>query len=527
MKQLSHVEKITLLFHFACFFLLSFTDAALWNDGVHFLYRIIDQQSFWVDSYWLRYSDVIFQIPTLLSLSTIGISAFTNWVFKATLLLLPFCVLVPFLQRHAGHGVAKYFVFLIITLVMPFGLLFPIGTYNISLVAGALILGALLSEKRRPLDIAIFLCSHVVLFFGHELGVSIPLIVIVYSACNYHLNFFKKMSFKYLLCSEVLFLIGLILFRLPLMMKNQNYVASLPFYGWDFQYTLYLYLFLLGLSGLVMRGLWSKLLHGLFLMWFLYELYVIDGHYFYSAVYLGRYLLFPFAGLVFLFCWIFPHLRASKYSALVSVVLLMAISSKAAYLWGQLELEENLIGCSEIKLPEHGWLPPEWSIPFYSLVKQTTEKPRMILVGPSVQCQRFGRYFLFGKDVVYHVTKFDNKIDGSLLLQAIPQARMSLPYRDTEQKLRLPEGAELELKPVGEYPDNSCLKLGLKSFGGISEVEVTADGTLLVMPQFGEEEQIFYQRLNRSFELLHLRFRTPTQINVSEAMIVSCPDKSP
>jgi hypothetical protein len=523
-KTLSKVVKITLLFHFLCFLLLSFTDAALWNDGAQFLFRVIDRQRPWVDGTWLRYSELIYQIPTVLLLQTIGLSAFSNWVFKATLLLLPFCLLAPFALRRAGDEVGKHFIFLVIILVMPFGLLFPIGTYNLSLVAGSLILSLLFSHERNAEDVAVYISSHLLIFFGHELGMAIPLMVIFYSLFNHERSFYKKVSFKYLVWFELIFLIAMGLFRLPLLIRNHSYVTNLTLYGWDFQFTLYPFLFLLGVSSLGARGFFSKLVHSFFVIWFLFELYELGGHYFYSSVYLGRYYLFPFAGLIFILCWMLPGLRAGKYTALISVILLTAISSKAAYLWGQLELEENLTGCSEMKAPEHGWLPPEWSIPFYSLTKQTTYRPKMILVAPGIQCQRYGRYFLLGKDVIYHVIGFNGKIDSSLFMESVPQARVSLPYQDPEQKLRLYNFAELELTPVGMFPENPCVELRLKSFEGISEVEASVDGNLLQKHQFDGTE-VVHLPLGESFQLLHLRFRTPVYVNLGEASLVSCPDR--
>jgi hypothetical protein len=449
-------ERLGFLAYSLIFFALSFTDAAIWNDGTHFLYQLINHGLF-VDHLWNRYSDIIYQIPTLGALKFFGWTPFSYWVFKATLYFLPLLSLAAMALRKKSHDEQeKGFVWAVFFLILPFGLMFPASIINITVTFGTVALAIALKNRVSKWDLVLLLFSHLVLFFGHELGVLVILALIL----HYSLKM-KDTASRWHLGFEILFFILFVAAKYELLIKNKLYLSNLRLADESIGYFFLTVVLFSGIVKLVSKTTLANITAGIVLFYFSIAMFANGQDEFYFNVSSVRFSLVPFVVILFMAFRFWPSTLVSKSFVVHCTFILFAMSLKAFITWSSFVLpSSSLAGCRVLPKHELQWSPPGWTVPLLSVLKQYSLKPKNVWVlSDSLdksECLRFGDYLVLDKDYQYHLIGFHWRIDGTHLLQNVPQAEFPIPYHDLKRELVLPRVGVIkffnheQLPPVGK-----------------------------------------------------------------------------
>jgi hypothetical protein len=521
-------ERLALVVYFISILGLSFCDSALWNDGTHFLFRLIDQGVF-IDHLWNRYADILFELPTLLSLKVLGPGVFSTWLFKATLLLLPFMILALRYWRSTDRdSEANHFLLAVIFLIIPFSLMFPISTINLSLCFGALILHVLLKKQLTFFDLILFSLSHLVLFFGHDFGALIPVFVIGYCLLQLGRPLTPSLKLKHVMLAEILFLLGLIIYRYPIWLKNSDYVGETDFFDYEYYQFFFPYFVSIGLMSFSKRLSRFKWLQALLVLVFVWGIYQMKDYMLYSSTYHTRYFMLPALLVLFVICLKATQRRLPWSFFLSSCLMLGAIELKAIHLWWHFKLPEvKGGGCFAYPVDPKQWMPPEWTISYYSLIKQNSIRPERIFI-PSLytvdgQCQRYGSSIVYAKDFLIHVNTFKGRISPELFTsQNIQQVYEELPYEDKDGRLRLPFEGSLGFNLGSMLKETSCLYLKIEGPPLLSRLIFELDGKNIHEEEVSGLKDILLE-IKRPSEKLLVTVKTPEQIIFRDVRAVACP----
>lgn len=469
-------ERLGFLAYLLIFFVLSFTDAAIWNDGTHFLFQMVNHGLF-VDHLWNRYSDVIYQIPTLSVLKIFGWNSFTYWTFKATLYFLPLLSLgVMALRSVDTDEKSRSFIWAVFFLILPFGLMFPAGIINLTVTFGTLALAVALKSRVTKWDLLIFLLSHGVLFYGHEFGVFVILALILHYVAK-----LKEPNSFWFLSFEILFLIVFMATKYELLMNNKGYISNLRM---SEDYVGFFFLAAVLLTGMVKLfsdTLITRIVGGSVLFYSLMSMFSTNHNEFYFNVSSARFSLVPMLVLVFMAFRFWPSTIVSKQFIIHCFFLLCMLTFKVLLVWTGFHFpNDSFVGCRVLPKHEYQWTPPAWTVPMLSILKQYSLKPKRVwVISDSSECQRFGDYLVMAKDYQYHLLGFHRIIDGTDLMQNVPQAEFTLPYLDLQEELIFPRVGHVKFINIShESPIGKCLNLDIKYFPNTtSNLVVEIDGS--------------------------------------------------
>jgi hypothetical protein len=527
-KYINVKERVWLPCYFVILIVASFSDLALWNDGANFLYYLINTGKFFVDTMWGRQSDALFEIPTLISLHFLGPSPFTIWIFKATLLLLPSSLLalqILSYQRSEETKAARFLTSVMLW-ILPFSLLFAVGTINLSLVASATAFGILLKKKQSPVDLGIFLLAHIILFFGHDFVLFHFLFLILWSL------FSLKARWKFLIF-EILWCLLFIAYRAPYWEKNQiyaDYISQIPTYFNFFHFPIYCLVgYLARFTTIHWRGVTWFL--GIYISASIYILYPND---FFFTVLTIRYFAIPFVILLFLIETRSSSWNLGKTELTLAFLLMTLIYIKPMIYWNNFNQKLDLLteqeGCVSTTAAEFGnWNPPEWTVPFLSILSQNTYTPQSVVVVDSrnKECVRMGSELIIGQSFQYQTVSFYQKIRPRLDFEKIKLFTSPLPLKREVPFIMLAGWASIQFK-LSPGTNKGCIKILMKAINSesIPEVIFSADKQLLEkMHLVGEVQKIIQVKDARFLNVAVMTIAPEALVWIKEAEEISCPDE--
>ncbi len=525
MELINVKERRVFLIYLLFFFLLTFTDAALWNDGTHFLYQLVNK-GFFIDHLWNRYSDFIFQIPTILSLKVFGPSPFSYWVFKATLYFIPLISLGLFASSKSQEPRTKKFAWAVLFLVIPFGLMFPIGTINLSVTFGTMTLGLALKDRLKSWEIVLFLLCHLVILFGHDLGILFILCLI-----GHYLLKVKDSPMRKFLGFEFFFLLLFIAFKYKLFVANQSYISSLSLSNDLFSRFSLSVVLVSGILLLSSKSKLAKILAATVLFYLSIAMLKRTPEAYYLNIFSIRLFLVPTVIIIFALFRFLPSFIIPKGYLLFCPVILVLLSLKAFVIWSSFSIPDtSFIGCRILPSQENKWSPPRWTIPMLSILKQHTYKPDHIWASTSLgeegKCTRFGDHLLLAKGLQYHLIGFDLKIDASNSLKNIPQAQFSIPYSDLKKEIVLPKGAALKFTKINQkFVPGQCVTINLQNYSNEpSEFMIEIDNESRIEDKIDSELKLILSLRKKLKEVIvTAKSSSNSGINVEKVTVESCP----
>jgi hypothetical protein len=459
--QIKNISRIYYIFSLYAVFLsiIASFNFHYWNDGAHYFFNFLNNQTYFNDKFGIRYIDLLPQIiPVWLMQNNFELS----WVlysYKWLLFAFPQIVIMALILRSYYRGESKtaHLGYVLLFIFLPFGVALSIAQTTYTIVGSYMIFSLLTNKKNNYLDYFLFFLGHILQLMGYELG-----IVVLYSVIFLSILKFKSLYRFFLFESTFT------LFYSAYLISNQaeftRYIKIIEDYI-AYDKIAYVSLFLTIFSYLTFQmrkntkiWQWSSFTIGAVL------LYLIEGHYLFWLIINYRWSLFflfaAYASLLFLQ----NDVRFQKPIPPILLVSLFFIKVAYTYQNAALDLKSKLVPGKCLPLRPKELASPlltEWSLFFTSVLIQESQEINSLIVGSPFtsngKCQLFeGNRFITGNlDFLssYNFNYF--KLSSQLRTDLIPPRIISKP-RTKILELHWNEHTEFEfVSPSG------CLEVQL------------------------------------------------------------------